>query len=341
MEIFRFFNLCPFHTNSFGMGTERPAEKYIQDVQQHAIWADQHGLHGMVIYNFNTSLDPLLTAHIVLSTTRRLRPMIAVQPAHMHPFALMRAISTLTYLYQRAIDLNMVVGASSVDMHKIGDDLSEEERHERLREYIRAILLLSEGVTTFSGQYFHLNDLSIQPKLPPAYQPQIYIPGSSPASCQTIQAFAHSSPLMAKPFDIIKEEIARITCEREDLYHGMIIGIIARKTDEEAWGALRALPNQDRRTRLTNRMFIAKTSSHQHRTNLELADRQEVYDGQLWYGSAKIGIDAPKLVGSYTKVRAALQRYRELGITNFLLDLPDELTEYDHMLEVIQPLMSS
>lgn len=335
----RFFNLCPFHTDSFGMGAVRPSEEYLQDVQQHVAWADEHGLYGTVIYNFSTSLDPLLTAQFVLSITQHLRPMIAVQPTHMHPFTLLRAIATLAYLYQRGVDLNVVVGASPTDRQKIGDELDEEERHERLREYISTIQVLSEGVATFSGRFFKMHEVSIQPSIPPACRPQIYIPGSSPASCQTVQTFAHSSLLMVKPLSLMHKEITRLQGQRNDLRHGMIVGMVARETKEEAWVAIASLVNQDRRTRLTTRLFIAQTSSHQHRVNLELADQQQVFDGLLWYGSAKIGIDAPKLVGSYAEVREALRRYIELGITDILLDLPDHPSEYEHMFEVIQPLM--
>jgi len=339
MEKLRFFTVCPFHTDSFGMGVAQASDVYMQNVQEHARWADEHGLYGMVIYNFHTSLDPLLTAQLVLSTTRQIRPMVAVQPAYMHPFALARAMATLAYIYRRGVDLNVVAGASPLDMRKIGDTLEGEERHERLREYVSAIRSLSKGTTTLQGRYYHLEDLVVQPALSPAYQPCIYIPGSSEASCQTVQACADSSLLMAKPLAHIQEEIQRLNGDRCNLRHAMIVGVITRKTTQAAWEATSTLAHQDRRTKVTNRMFIAQTSSYQHRANLALAEQQTIFDGLLWYGSAKIGIDAPKLVGSYAEVRAALRRYAEAGITDILLDLPDDPREYDHMLQSIQSFM--
>ncbi|HEY7417893.1 MAG TPA: LLM class flavin-dependent oxidoreductase [Ktedonobacteraceae bacterium] len=337
-----FFNLCPFHTDSFGMGTVRPAQNYLEEVKQHAIWADERGLRGIVIYNFHSSLDPLLTAQYVLSVTKQLRPMVAAQPAYMHPYALARAVATLTYMYQRALDLNMVAGASPADSRKIGDEVNEQEKHERLREYIRVLQLLVAGPTTFHGHYFHFNDVTLQPLLTSPYQPELYIPGSSPASCITVQEFAHSSLLMAKPIDLMQEEILRLQGNCTTLRHGMIVGIIARSTDEEAWQVAHSLSGQqDRRTRLLNRMFIAQASSQQHRLNIELADKQVLFDDVLWYGNAKIGIDAPKLVGSYQKVQAALQRYIAMGMSNILLDLPHDLAEYDHLFRVIEPFLHS
>lgn len=339
MPKIRFFNVCPSHTDSFGMGATRSSDAYLQDVQQHALWADEHGLYGMVIYNFHTSLDPLLTAQVVLSMTKRLHPMIAIQPAHIHPFALVRAMATMAYLYHRRIDLNVVAGASPIEMQKIGDTLEGMDRHERLREYVCAIRALSEDTTTFHGRYYNLENLSVQPTLSRTYQPHIYIPGSSDASCETVQHFADSSLLMAKPFAHIREETQRVNGDRCDLRHTMIVGVITRKTSQEAWDATSSLAHQDRRTKLANRMFITQTSSHQHHTNLVLAQQQEVFDDVLWYGSAKVGIDAPKLVGSYTEVHQAIQQYAELGITDILLDLPDNPREYDHILQAIQPLM--
>lgn len=321
------------------MGTLRPAQEYLKEVRQHARWADEHGFRGIVIYNFHTSLDPLLTAQYVLSTTRQLRPMVAIQPAYMHPYSLARSIVTLTYLYQRALDLNMVAGASPADRHKIGDEVNEQEKHNRLREYIQVLQLMQAGSTTFHGDYFHFNNVNLQPPLAEEVKPEIYIPGSSPASCQTVQKFAHSSLLMAKPIEIMQEEILRLQGNRTNLRHGMIVGIIARPTDDEAWDVVQSFSKQqDRRTRLTNRLFISQASSQQHRLNLELADQQTLFDDVLWYGSAKLGIDAPKLVGSYPKVQAALQRYIKLGITNILIDLPHEIAEYDHLSRVIELL---
>lgn len=91
--------------------------------------------------------------------------------------------------------------------------------------------------------------------------------------------------------------------------------------------------------KLTARLFVSQTSSLQHRTNVELAERGDVFDGHLWYGSDKIGIDAPKLVGSYEQVREALARYVDLGVTDILLDLPSSDVEFEHILKVIQPMM--
>lgn len=340
MHQLRFFTLCPFHTDSFGMGALRAPEAYLQDVREQVLWADAHGLYGTVIYNFASSLDPLATAQLVLSLTRRLRPMIAVQPAQLHPFALVRALATLAYLYHRGVDLNVVAGASPEERRRLGDALDEEEKHERLREYVGACQALCAGAATCTGRFFTLHEASVQPPLPPVCRPQFYIPGSSPASCHTVQTYAHCSLLMAKPLDLLREELVRVQGARTNLRHGLIVGLVARATDEQAWAALETLAHQDRRTRLTNRLFVAKTSSQQHRVNLELADRQSVFDERLWYGSAKIGIDAPKLVGSYQQVREALGRYIALGVTDILLDLPDHLSEYEHILQVIGPLLA-
>jgi hypothetical protein len=72
-------------------------------------------------------------------------------------------------------------------------------------------------------------------------------------------------------------------------------------------------------------------TSTQHTANLAAVAGGEIQDDCLWYGADRLGMDCPKLVGSYPQVAASLRAYRELGVTTLVLDLPFELAEYEHI----------
>jgi alkanesulfonate monooxygenase len=55
-------------------------------------------------------VDPCLVSQVILQNTKKLCPLVAVQPAYMHPYAVAKIVSSLAHLYERRIYLNMVVG---------------------------------------------------------------------------------------------------------------------------------------------------------------------------------------------------------------------------------------
>jgi alkanesulfonate monooxygenase SsuD/methylene tetrahydromethanopterin reductase-like flavin-dependent oxidoreductase (luciferase family) len=166
----------------------------------------------------------------------------------------------------------------------------------------------------------------------------VFIPGSSEQSAPVVREHADASLLMAKPFRALAAELDRLSCPMRQLRHAMIIGIVARATDEEAWAAARDAYGNDPRAKAIARVFLAGSSSLQHRANVSFAREQELHDGVLWFGASGLGIDCPKLVGSFARVKDALREYARLGITDVVIDLPRELGEYEHVARVIDSL---
>ncbi|MCD1257286.1 LLM class flavin-dependent oxidoreductase [Paenibacillus athensensis] len=339
MKELRFFTVCPFHTASFGMGESIAPSEYVAAVRAQAAWADHNGMYGMVIYNFHSSLDPWLTAAEILRSTAQLRPMVAVQPFHSHPYTVARQIATACYMHGRGIDLNVVVGATPSEVAMLGDTALGPDKHGRLREFCEIIRSLLVGEASCDGEFYRVSALSLSPPIPAEANVSLYVPGSSEQSAATVKAVADSSLLMAKPLERLREELARL--DRPGLRQAMIVGIVARETEAAAWEAARRMYGDNRKSRLASRMFVTRSDSGQHMSNLQLAQEADVYDDILWYGAPKTGIDAPKLVGSYEQVRNALERYIAAGITDIVLDLPEEPgDEYEHMLEAVRPLMN-
>src|SRR4051812_6858864 len=85
-------------------------EDYVGRVKTVARWSEDAGCQGMLIYTDNGLVDPWLVAQVVLQATRRLVPLVAVQPVYMHPYAAAKMVATLASLHGRQIMVNLVAG---------------------------------------------------------------------------------------------------------------------------------------------------------------------------------------------------------------------------------------
>jgi alkanesulfonate monooxygenase len=141
--------------------------------------------------------------------------------------------------------------------------------------------------------------------------------------------------VMAKPLADITAEHRRLTDWGLRGGLAMIVGIVARDTGAEARAHATARHGSTRRDALVRRQFAAAATSSQHRANLELADRGDPAEGVLWYGAGRIGVDCPKLVGSYDQVAERLGEYVDAGVRTVVLDLPDSADEYAHVHHVL------
>src|SRR4051812_32920741 len=77
--------LCPTHAEGFSGEVPADGAGYRQLLAEHCAQAESIGARGMLIYDFWQSLDPWTAAHEVLTASRILHPVVAVQTALAHP----------------------------------------------------------------------------------------------------------------------------------------------------------------------------------------------------------------------------------------------------------------
>src|SRR6185503_13885311 len=99
----KIFTTCPVSA------AEEPkaAKRRLEEV---AMWSEQAGCEGVLVFSDNRQLDAWLVSQLIFSVTRRLSPLVAIQPAYMHPYTAAKMISTLAFLHGRRVHLNMVAG---------------------------------------------------------------------------------------------------------------------------------------------------------------------------------------------------------------------------------------
>ena len=85
-----------------------PRETYVQQVIDVASWSEQAGCTAILVYTDNSIVDPWLVSNIILQHTKKLCPLVAVQPVYMHPYAVAKMVASFAHLYGRRMYLNSV-----------------------------------------------------------------------------------------------------------------------------------------------------------------------------------------------------------------------------------------
>src|SRR5215469_12994070 len=183
-----------------------PRDTYIQQVIDVATWSEQAGCTATLVYTDNSIVDPWLVAHIILQNTKKLCPLVAIQPVYMHPYAVAKMVASFGHLYKRRLFLNMVAGGFKNDLIALNDTTPHDERYTRLIEYTTIIkmLLQSPAPVTFQGKFYKVENLKMTPPLAPELFPGILMSGSSDAglaAARAVGAIAVQYPKPAKEFE--------------------------------------------------------------------------------------------------------------------------------------------
>jgi alkanesulfonate monooxygenase len=301
------------------------ASEYRRRVSEVARWTDRAGYRGILIYTDNQLLDPWLVAQVAIEASEQLCPLVAVQPAYMHPYTAAKLVTSFAHLYGRRIFLNMVAGGFRNDLRALGDETEHGDRYARLIEYTLLIKRLLQGEqVSFSGAYYEVDRLSLSPPLPAELFPGIFVSGSSNAGVAAARAIGATAVKYPKP---PQEEVST---SADGAGIGIRVGVIARDDDAHAWQVARKRFPEDRKGQVTHALAMKVSDSRWHRQLSELgADSSE--ENPYWLGPFEnYKTFCPYLVGSYSTVAVELARYIELGFETFIVDIPPDADELDH-----------
>jgi alkanesulfonate monooxygenase len=316
------YTTCP-QSKSFS------AADYLRRALEVAAWSDEAGCAGMLVYTDNSIVDPWLVAQAVLQGARRLRPLVAVQPVYMHPYAVAKMVASLGFLHGRGVSLNMLAGGFKNDLAALGDETPHDERYARTIEYALIVRRLLEGgaPVSFDGRYYGVRGLRMTPALPPALWPDWLISGSSEAGRAAALAIGATAVEYPRPPADLE---AQGEAPPAGLRRGVRVGILAREDAAEAWRVAHARFPQDRRGRLAHALAMQTSDSAWHRQLSELAGETPLQGQTYWlwpFENAKTF--CPYLVGSYEAVSDELARYLRLGYATFILDIPLERADLE------------
>jgi len=317
----KIFSTCP-------LSAKASPETCIRELQEFTRSSEGAGHEGVLVVTDNSQLDPWLVSQVIIESTDRLCPLVAIQPAYMHPYAVAKMISTLAHLYGRRVYLNMVAGGFKNDLSALNDLTPHDERYSRLLEYTTIILSLlrTADPVSFEGRFYKVSNLRLTPPLPPLLMPGVLVSGSSEAGMAAARQLEATAVEYPKP----PAEYANAPAP-EIASRGIRIGIVARAEDTEAWSVARARYPEDRKGQLTHQLAMKVSDSAWHRQLSELGEAQPGEENPYWLVPFQnYKAVCPFLVGSYARVADEVARYVDVGYRTFILDVPASVEEMVH-----------
>ncbi|EFL28816.1 alkanesulfonate monooxygenase [Streptomyces himastatinicus ATCC 53653] len=276
--------------------------------------------------------DTFTVATALAARTTRFKPLIAVRPGYWHPANFAGAAATLDQLSRGRVLVNIVSGLDNPAAY--GDTTVEPpERYARTQEFLHLVRRLwTEEDVTFHGEHFQVTGSTVAPR-PYATEsrahPTLYFGGASPAAERVSASEADVQLFWGEPLDGIAERVDRLKTLSDEvgrrhkpLEFGLRITTLVRDTTEEAWRAAEEkVAKMAAGAGKTNWTGNRKAAVGQQRL-FDLASRGEVLDTCLYTTPGTFGgggAGTTWLVGSADDVAAALNSYRKLGITHFVL----------------------
>jgi len=323
----KIFSTCP--PSNFA----QPGE-YLRRVQDIARWSEEAGCEGILVYTDNRLLDPWLVSQVIIEATRRLSPLVAIQPAYMHPYSAAKMVASLAFLHGRRLHLNMVAGGFKNDLAALNDRTPHDERYARLVEYTTIIqrLLHSADPVTFEGRHYCVANLKLTPALADELTPGVFVSGSSEAGMTAARQLGATAVQYPKP---PSEYAPAVPGDRGS--SGIRIGIIARTEDEEAWRVARSRFPEDRKGQITHQLAMKVSDSSWHHQLSKLGETGPGAENPYWLVPFQnYKTFCPYLVGSYERVADEVARYVDAGYRTFILDVPASPEEMRHIGEVFE-----
>ncbi|TLY21983.1 MAG: LLM class flavin-dependent oxidoreductase [Nitrospirae bacterium] len=301
---------------------------YLRNVVDVARWSEQAGCTGILVYTDNSQVDPWLVSHLIIQNTASLCPLVAVQPIYLHPYAVAKMVATLGSLYGRRVYLNMVAGGFKNDLTALNDTTPHDKRYQRLVEYTTIISRLLSGASpvSYQGEFYRVENLKLSPPLPQELFPGIFVSGSSEEGLAAAAAIGATAIKYPKP---AHEEYQGDRPDRPG-ENGIRVGIIARELITEAWAVAHARFPEDRKGQLAHQLAMRVSDSVWHKQLSQMEPETE--KSPYWLVPFQnYKTMCPYLVGSYDCVAEELARYIAAGYRTFILDIPPNVEELNHI----------
>ncbi|NSZ18498.1 LLM class flavin-dependent oxidoreductase [Agrobacterium vitis] len=326
----------------------------LDSLTAHAKALEDHGWAGALIGTGWGRPDTFTVATSLAARTTRFEPLIAIRPGYWKPANFASAAATLDHLSNGRVRVNVVSGKD--DLAAYGDSEGDSaHRYARTAEFMRLVRRLwTEENVSFEGTHFRVANSTVEPRIRPRKgrpHPKLYFGGASEAAEHVAAGQADVQLFWGEPLDGVRERIDRLkalsrTLDRDlpPLEFGLRITTLVRDTTEQAWADAEAKVAE-----------MAKTSGagwHDHKRDvaigqkrlLDLHSRGDVLDENLYTAPGKFGgggAGTTWLVGSAQDVARALSRYRDLGISHFILSDTPYLAEIERQGKQLLPLLLS
>lgn len=323
----------------------------LETLTSHALALERHGWKGALIGTSWGRPDTFTVAAALAARTTTFEPLIAIRPGYWRPANFASAAATLDQLTQGRVRINIVSGQDNLAAY--GDSEGDQaHRYGRTRDFMRLVRRLwTETDVTFQSEHFGVTGSTVLPRITQRGKrrhPRLYFGGASEAAERVAAAEADVQLFWGEPLDGVAERISRLKRLSRDLDRdlpplefGLRITTLVRDTAAEAWADAEAKVDD---------MAAQQGKADEHRISaavgqqrlLDLHARGEVLDDNLYTAPGRYGgggAGTTWLVGSAAEVASSLRKYRDLGITHFVLSDTPYLSEIGRQGDQLLPLL--
>ena len=270
------------------------------------------------------SLDAWTTAAGLAAVTQSLELMVAVRPTFHSPALLAKQAANIDRISGGRLSLNVVSSWWSDEARRYGVHFEQhDDRYARTAEWLHIVSEAWKSPrTSFSGKYYKVEELIVEPKPVRLPRPVIYAGGESEAAKSLIAKSCDAYVMHGDPPERIAEKIADMRRRRDALglppmQYGVAGYAIVRDTEREA---------RDEVTRITN--VQAGSPGYQNYqdwlTNTQLEQRVTLEE----YSVSNRGLRSG-LVGTADQVAERVAVFEKAGVDLLLLQFSPQLEEME------------
>ncbi|MBB3612407.1 LLM class flavin-dependent oxidoreductase [Rhizobium sp. BK602] len=324
----------------------------LETLTSHAKALEEHGWKGALIGTGWGRPDTFTVATALAVRTTSFEPLIATRPGYWQPAHFASSAATLDQLTGGRVRVNIVSGKDNLEAY--GDSEGDQaHRYGRTKEFMRLVRRLwTEENVTYAGEHFRVTGSTVVPRIEPRgnrRHPKLYFGGASEAAERVSATEADVQLFWGEPLDGVRERIERLKALSRELDRdlpplefGLRITTLVRDTTEQAWTDAEAKVAEMARNKGVGWNDHRQSIAVGQRRLFDLHSQGDVLDDNLYTAPGKFGgggAGTTWLVGSAEDVARSLRRYRDLGITHFVLSDTPYLSEIKRQGNQLLPLL--
>jgi FMNH2-dependent dimethyl sulfone monooxygenase len=276
------------------------------------------------------SLDAWSTAAALAAVTESLELMIAVRPTFHLPALLAKQAANIDQISRGRVSLNVVSSWWAEEAKKYGVQFDQhDDRYARTSEWLDVVdAAWRQDHFNYSGRYYSVNDLVLQPKPVAKPRPTIYAGGESEAAKELIATKCDAYVTHGDPPERIAPKLRDMAERREKknlppMQYGVAAYAIVRETEKKAQEELRRITD-------VKQNAAGYQNYQQWLANTQLEQRVSLED----YSVSNRGLRSG-LVGTPQQVADRIGEFEEAGVDLLLLQFSPQLEEMERFADSV------